>query len=130
MTRILHVEDDADIREITQLALALSGQFELHQFTNGDEALQQAAGIAPDLLLLDVMMPGMSGPELLVALRDVPGLAEVPAIFMTARVQKTEIAGFLEQGAIGVIAKPFDPVSLGQQIHDILAAPATAAQPA
>lgn len=116
MIKVLHVEDDQDIREITLLSLALCDEIELVQCSTCEEAIETAQSIVPDLLLLDVMMPSMSGPELLAELRQRPQLRKVPAVFMTARVQKTEVQRFLEQGAIDVIGKPFDPVTLADRI--------------
>ena len=116
MIKILHVEDDQDIREITQLSLALSPDIELIQCVTSEDALEATAELVPDLFLLDVMMPGMSGPELLTELRSRPHLRQVPAVFMTARVQRNEIQAFLEQGAMDVIAKPFDPVTLAERV--------------
>lgn len=116
MIKVLHVEDDQDIREITQLSMALCDNIELRQCVTSEEAISLADEFVPDLLLLDVMMPGMSGPELLAELRQKPHLNRIPAVFMTARVQKSEIQSFLEQGAMDVIAKPFDPVTLADRI--------------
>lgn len=116
MIRLLHLEDDPDILEISQMALQMTGAFELMQCATGDDAIARAEAFAPDALLLDVMVPGTSGPDVLRALRKLPGLQEVPAIFMTARVQPSEVQDLLDQGAIAVIAKPFDPMSLGPQI--------------
>ncbi|EAR50325.1 two-component response regulator [Oceanicola granulosus HTCC2516] len=120
--RILHVEDDEDIREIAKLSLEMTGEFELMQCASGPEAIAAAPGYAPDLLLMDVMMPGMSGEQLLAELRKLPGFADTPAIFMTARAQPTEVKALRDQGALEVIVKPFDPLSLATQIQDILAA--------
>ena len=73
----------------------------------------------PDLVLLDVMMPGMDGPSTLQALRAIPSLAETPVIFMTAKAQAHEIEHYKALGALDVITKPFDPMQLSQQIHRI-----------
>ncbi len=116
MIRLLHLEDDPDILEISQMALQMTGAFELLQCATGDDAIARAGAFAPNALLLDVMVPGASGPDVLRALRKLPGLQEVPAIFMTARVQPSEVQDLLDQGAVAVIAKPFDPMSLGPQI--------------
>lgn len=117
---IFHVEDDMDIREIAKMALELLGDFAMVQYDCGEAALSAAPDATPDLFLLDVMMPGMTGPETLVKLREFEHLAGVPAIFMTARVQPNEIEEFKKTGALGVIEKPFDPVTLGQQIEDMM----------
>ena len=74
-----------------------------------------------DALLLDVMVPGMSGPDVLKALRKLPGLERTPAIFMTARVQPSEVRDLMDHGAVAVISKPFDPLTLGPQIEAALA---------
>ncbi len=121
VNRILHVEDDADIRTIAQIALETVGGYELMQCESGEEALGVAADFAPDLLLLDAMMPGLSGPETLERLRADPRLAEVPAIFMTAKAQPAEVDAFMALGAVGVIIKPFEPMELAARIREILA---------
>lgn len=120
MLRLMHVEDDEDIREVAKMALEISGAFEVLQCASGEEAIQKAPGFAPDVLLLDVMMPGMSGPTTLENLRKMEGLAETPAIFMTARAQPSEIEELKAISAITVVVKPFDPITLGDQILDAL----------
>ncbi len=117
--KILFVEDDEDIRAIAMIALESVGEFVVMQCPGGDEAVQKAEGFAPDLLLLDAMMPGMSGIETLGALRNIPGLADTPAVFMTAKAREAEKNEFFDAGAIGVITKPFDPMTLGDQIRQI-----------
>jgi CheY-like chemotaxis protein len=81
-----------------------------------------AATAAPDLLLLDVMMPGLDGPSTLAALRMIEATAATPVIFMTAKVQAGEIAYYRSLGALDVIPKPFDPMELSEQIRRIWAA--------
>ncbi|MFE0752611.1 response regulator [Inquilinus sp. NPDC058860] len=121
LTRILYVEDDADIRSVAGFALEAVGGFVLAACASGEEALTQAPGFAPQLLLLDVMMPGMDGPETLAALRALPGTAATPAVFMTAKVQPQEVARYRALGAIDVISKPFDPMTLSDEIRAIWA---------
>ncbi|MCX7566485.1 response regulator [Sulfitobacter sp. F26169L] len=116
MIKLLHVEDDADIREIALMALELSGEFDVLQCGSGQEAVAKAAAFAPDVFLLDMMMPGMTGREALDHMRKDPLLENVPAIFMTARAQHFEIEELLKNGAVEVIAKPFDPMALPEQI--------------
>lgn len=120
MLKLLHVEDDEDIREVAKMALEFSGLFELKQCDCGDAALAEAEAFAPDVMLFDVMMPGMSGPELLLKLREIDSLKDTPTIFMTARAQPSEVQELKDISAITVIVKPFDPVTLGQQIMDAL----------
>jgi two-component system OmpR family response regulator len=119
LNRILYVEDEPDIQAVTKLALEEIGGFTLEVCGNGDEALAKAVEFAPDLLLLDVMMPGMDGPTTLKALREIPQLTETPAIFMTAKVQPHEVEEYKALGAIDVIAKPFDPMTLSENLRDI-----------
>ena len=117
--KILLVEDDADIQTIARLALEMVGGFTVHVCSDGAQALAEAAGFAPDIILLDVMMPGMDGPTTLIELRKQPSLISTPVIFMTAKVQPSEIADYVKRGAIGVIAKPFDPMTLATQIKEL-----------
>ncbi len=118
--KLLHVEDDPDIRTIAGIALETVGGFNLKQCESGNEALGIAEDFAPDILLLDAMMPGLSGAETLVALRKIDSMAGVPAIFMTAKVQPEEVKEFLSLGAIGVITKPFDPMKLSDEIDAMI----------
>lgn len=119
LQRILYVEDEDDIRAVAELALVNVAGFELRTCASGAEALEAAESFAPDMLLLDVMMPDMDGPATLRALRQIPSLAETPAVFMTAKVQPDEVNRYLELGAVDVIAKPFDPMSLGDQLRNV-----------
>ena len=119
INRILYVEDEPDIQAVAKLALEQVGQFTLEVCSSGQEALDKAAAFSPDLVLLDVMMPEMDGPTTLTKLRDIDGLQSTPAIFMTARVQPHEIQEYKEMGAVDVIAKPFDPMMLSNQIREI-----------
>jgi two-component system, OmpR family, response regulator len=117
LQRVLYVEDDADIRTIATLALETVGGLQLHACAGGQAALEVAPQFAPDLLLLDVMMPGMDGPTTLQRLRELPGTARTPVVFMTAKVQASEVAHYRSLGAIGVITKPFDPMTLAAQVR-------------
>lgn len=119
LSRILYVEDDDDIREIAQLALEIVGGFTVLLCASGEQALLQAPAFAPQLILLDVMMPGMDGPSTLAALRQHPTLAHIPIAFMTAKIQPQEIAAYKALGALDVIAKPFDPMLLPEQVTAI-----------
>lgn len=119
LNRILMVEDEPDIQTVARLALETVGGFTVETCDSGEQALTTAPAFAPDLILLDVMMPGMDGPTTLKALRRVPELAEVPIVFMTAKVQPQEVESFMGLGAEAVIAKPFDPMTLADQVRDI-----------
>lgn len=121
LNRILYVEDDPDIQAIAIMVLETINGFTLEACSSGSEALAKAVSFKPDLVLLDVMMPGMDGPETLKGLRAFPELAATPVVFMTAKVQPQEVAAYLGLGAVGVIAKPFDPMTLAQELSDIWA---------
>lgn len=117
LKKIIYVEDQKDIQIIARVALEDIGGFELMICSSGEEALANAEGFKPDLFLLDVMMPGMDGPETLAALRKNPELENIPIMFMTAKVQTGEVARLLELGAVDVISKPFDPMTLADEIR-------------
>ena len=119
LQRILFVEDDPDIQSVATLALESLGGFAVLTCGSGDEALSRFAGFSPDLVLLDVMMPGMDGPATLEEVRRRPDGAGVPVVFMTARVQAHEVARYREMGAAEVIAKPFDPMTLADTVQSI-----------
>jgi len=127
--RILYVEDDPDIRMVGTMALETVGGFTVIACASGTEALDAAPTAEADLILLDVMMPGMDGHATLKALRGLPATASTPAIFMTARVQPAEVAQHKAMGALDVIAKPFDPMQLADQIRRICATPPAPASP-
>ncbi|MBX9901283.1 MAG: response regulator [Burkholderiaceae bacterium] len=120
LTNVLYVEDDQDIQAVAQIALEVVGGLTLQTCSSGAEALAAIeGGFMPDLLLLDVMMPNMDGPTTLAGLRKLPGSASTPVIFMTAKVQSSELDYYKSLGAIGVIAKPFDPMSLSTQVREL-----------
>ncbi len=119
LQRILHVEDEPDIREVAKMTLEAIGDFTVESCGSGQEALDKAPGFAPDLILLDVMMPGMDGPTTFAELRKLPGTEKTPVIFMTAKVQSNEIDHYIKMGGAAVISKPFDPMTLSDQIREI-----------
>lgn len=124
LSRILYVEDEPDIRVVAQMALEAVGGFAVIACASGREALSAAPHAQADLLLLDVMMPVMDGPSTLKALRELPATAHTPVIFMTAKVQASEVALYKGLGALEVIPKPFDPMELSAQIKHIWASQA------
>jgi len=119
LERILYVEDDTDIQVVASMALETVGGFSVKVCSSGPEALAQAASFAPQLILLDVMMPGMDGPATLLGLRKLPGLERTPVAFMTAKVQSHEIEHYKSLGAVDVIPKPFDPMTLADRVREI-----------
>jgi len=119
LKRILYVEDESDIRTITAMALEALGGFTVISCDSGKEALATAPGANADLILLDVMMPEMDGLATLSALQGLSQTAATPVIFMTAKVQASEIQHYMRLGVADVIAKPYDPMMLSAQIVDI-----------
>ncbi len=119
LQRILYIEDEPDIQAVASLALEAIGGFSVRVCSSGAEALREGPAYQPDLILLDVMMPGMDGPSTLRALRELDTLRAVPVVFMTAKVQPNEVSHYLSLGACSVIAKPFDPMTLATQVQDI-----------
>jgi two-component system OmpR family response regulator len=117
MIRILHVDDEPDIREVVELSLGLDPDFTVRSCGSGKEALAVAAEWQPDFILLDVMMPVMDGPATLVQLRENAETVSIPVIFMTARAQAREVDRFRSLGAVGVIPKPFDPMTLAASVR-------------
>lgn len=122
MLNVLHVDDEPDIREVAAFALEMDPEMTVRSASSGQQALDWlAGGYAPDVVLLDVMMPNLDGPGTLELLRQMPQHVDTPVIFMTARAQAHELDRFLGLGAIAVIIKPFDPMTLSRQLRDHLA---------
>ena len=119
LQRILYIEDDLDIQEVARMALEVVGDYEIELCGSGRDALKVVEEFHPDLILLDVMMPGMDGLSTLEALRTLPDTADTPVVFVTAKVQANEIAQYRQLGAIDVIAKPFDPMNLADDVRQL-----------
>lgn len=115
--RVMCVEDDADIRMILEFSLKRLGGYELCLCASGQDALRKVVDFVPDLILLDVMMPGLSGPQTLERLREMPEMNGVPVVFLTAKAMLNEVEDLLQQGATGIIVKPFDPVKLPENVQ-------------
>lgn len=119
MERILLVDDEPDIITVGAMALTDIGGLEVTTARSGAEALEILQRTIPDVIVLDVMMPGMDGPTTLARLRERPELASIPVIFLTAKAQPSELTRYLELGAVGVIPKPFDPMTLADRIREM-----------
>jgi two-component system, OmpR family, alkaline phosphatase synthesis response regulator PhoP len=119
MIKLLLAEDEPDVQLIAKLSLRKGG-FQVTTVNNGAEVLEQVAVERPDVILLDWMMPDMDGFETCTRLKASPDTREIPVIFLTAKVQESEIARALSLGAIGCIGKPFDALTLGRQVRTIL----------
>ena len=118
MTVVL-AEDDLDIQLVARLALKRAG-FAVTVVGNGREALEAVQAEAPDVILLDWMMPELDGPETCRRLKADPATSAIPVVFLTAKSQETEIQRGLSLGAAGYVTKPFDALTLGQHIKDII----------
>lgn len=118
--RVMLVDDEDDIRTIAELSLSAVGGLETVLAASGDEALEMALEQRPDVILLDVLMPGMDGPTLFRHLQANPSTATIPVIFMTARVQRREVERYLALGVAGVVPKPFDPMTLAATVREIV----------
>lgn len=118
--RVMIVDDEPDVREIAALALETVRGWEVVSVASGTEAVAAVAEHRPDAVLLDVMMPGQDGPTTLVALRAATDLPEVPVVFLTAKTQLRDRLALESLGAAGVLAKPFDPMTLGDELAAML----------
>jgi CheY-like chemotaxis protein len=118
--RILLVEDEDDIREVAQASLELTRGWEVHAASSGIDGLARALELQPDAILLDVMMPDLDGPGTFAELKRNAATASIPVIFLTAKVHSSERNRFMELGAVGVLPKPFDPMTLGDDVAGLL----------
>lgn len=118
--KVLVIDDEADIRRIARLALQKVGGMEVAESDGSAGAVACALRERPDVILLDVMMPGQDGPGVLASLREEEGAAAVPVIFLTGKAMPTEIERLMGLGALGVLTKPFNPMSLSAQVRSLL----------
>jgi CheY-like chemotaxis protein len=118
--KVLIVDDDEDIRRVTEIALRRIGGWEVVHAASGAECLARAREERPDVILLDVMMPDGDGPTTLARLREDPATSELPVIFLTARVQKSELEAYGALGATGVLEKPFDATTLPDAVRRLV----------
>lgn len=119
--KILILDDEPDIRFLAALGLERFGGMSVLEAATADEAVALAKANVPDVILLDVVMPNEDGPAVLERLRRDPATAKVPVIFMTANKSESDAERLVHLGALGVLAKPFDPVGLGDSIRALLA---------
>ncbi len=119
LRRVLHVDDDDDIRAIACVALEAIGGFELLQCSGGAAALASLESFVPDLIILDSMMPDMNGEQTFAQIRRRPAFSNTPIVFVTAKVHEEAKRNFLRLGAAAVVVKPFDPLTLSDQLREI-----------
>lgn len=118
--KILMIDDEDDIRTVAQMSLQTVGGFQVVLASGGEEGLKMLAREKPDLILLDVMMPGIDGPGTLRRLKENPESAHIPVVFLTAKAQQMELEELKSMGAAGVLTKPFDPMKLPEQVREYL----------
>ncbi len=119
LKRIMCVEDEPDVQPVLRLALQRVGEFEVLICGSGEEAIADGPAFAPDLMVFDVVMPGMDGPTTLARVRNMPELADVPAVFLTGKTKPEDIAHYRTLGVIGIVPKPFDIKELSAQLQKI-----------
>ncbi len=119
MPKILVVEDDPDIQSLVQMSLEFTGGYEVSVASDGPAGLDAARRELPDLILLDAMMPGMDGFEVCRRLKADPHTAPIPVVFLTAKAQAGEIEEGLRLGATGYLTKPFDPMTLKDELEKL-----------
>ena len=117
--KILYVDDQQDIQSIAKLALEKIGGFTVKLCSSGRQTLDEMESFSPDLFLLDVMMPSMDGPQTLIEIRKTPQFELTPVIFMTANIKPDEIKDYLSMGVIGVIKKPFEVMTLANEVESL-----------
>lgn len=114
------MDDQEDILRIAELALRAVGKMQVELASSAPEGIERARQSPPDVILMDMMMPEMDGLTALGLIRGVRELERVPVVFMTARVQREEVAGYIAAGAIGVIRKPFSPMALADELRGLV----------
>lgn len=119
LTKVLVAEDEPDIQKIVTMSLRLKG-YEVHMTNDGQELLSRVQSVRPDLILLDVAMPRLDGFDTCRRLKADPLTAKIPVIFLSASTQKFQMDAGLQLGAVGYLMKPFDPMTLADQLNDIL----------
>ncbi len=118
--RILIIDDDEDIREVTRVSLEIVGGWQVETAASGADGLAMAARLQPDAILLDVMMPDMDGPATWWALQADAATSRIPVILLTAKVASSDRLAFANLGVAAIIAKPFDPLQITNQVEAAL----------
>jgi CheY-like chemotaxis protein len=119
LKKIMYVEDDPDLRKIVTVSLEAKGGFIVRVCDSGEQALKSVGEFQPDLIILDVIMAEMDGPETLQKLRELPGTGAIPVFFMTSKVMPGDVDKYKKLGAAGVIKKPFHPLGLAEEVKEL-----------
>ena len=119
LRKILLADDEPDVLEISRIALESVGGYEVAACSSGQELLERLADFEPDLIIIDVVMPDMAGLEVLQALRQVNGHAATPVVFLTGVIHGGELAALRGSGAVDIILKPFNPMTLAARLKEI-----------
>lgn len=119
MAKILIAEDERDIRELISFTLTFAGH-EIIQASNGAEAVELAPKIMPDLIMMDVRMPRMTGYEACRAIKQMDEVKHIPVVFLSAKGQDDEVTDAMEAGAMDYITKPFSPTELSEKVATLL----------
>jgi CheY-like chemotaxis protein len=120
MRRILIIDDEDDIREVAALSLEATAGWNILTANSGISGIEIAIAEQPDAILMDVMMPGVDGPTTFSNMQQIPAVAHIPVLLLTAKVQGVDQRRFAGLGLAGILFKPFDPLTLAQQISDVL----------
>jgi CheY-like chemotaxis protein len=120
MRRILIIDDEDDIREVASLSLEATAGWQVAAASSGAQGIELAKTYQPDAILMDVMMPGVDGPTTFRKMQQTPEIAHIPVLLLTAKVQGVDKRRFAELGVAAVLFKPFDPLTLAEQIIEAL----------
>lgn len=118
--KVLVIDDEDDIRRVARLSLSAVGGMDVCEASSGSLAVRKAREEQPDVVLLDMMMPGMDGLATIRALRGDPETADIPVVFLTAKAMSAEVDRLKGLGACGVLVKPFDPLTLPRLLRELL----------
>ena len=121
--KVLVIDDEPDIRKIAKLSLTRVGGMQVVEAASGPDGVRLAEAERPDAILLDVMMPGMDGPATLALLKAGEATSKIPIVFLTAKAMTTELERLKALGAVAVLTKPFDPMSLPKELQAALERP-------
>jgi CheY-like chemotaxis protein len=120
MRRILIIDDEEDIREVAALSLEATAGWQILTASSGIHGIEIAEAEQPDAILMDVMMPGVDGPTTFRNMQQNPAIANIPVLLLTAKVQGVDQRRFAGLGVAAILFKPFDPLTLADQISEVL----------